>query len=65
MLAATVLIDDHKVIGIQYLTTTVFFFFVGGLLALLVRAELARPTHSVRGRARVYPRGGRGAGGTP
>jgi len=34
---------DHKVIGIQYLTTTVFFFFVGGLLALLVRAELARP----------------------
>jgi cytochrome c oxidase subunit 1 len=34
---------DHKVIGVQYLTTTVFFFFAGGLLALLVRAELARP----------------------
>ena len=34
---------DHKVIGVQYLTTTIFFFFVGGLLALLVRAELARP----------------------
>jgi cytochrome c oxidase subunit 1 len=34
---------DHKVIGVQYLTTTIIFFFVGGLLALLVRAELARP----------------------
>jgi cytochrome c oxidase subunit I len=34
---------DHKVIGIQYLVTTVFFFLAGGLLAMLVRAELARP----------------------
>jgi cytochrome c oxidase subunit I len=34
---------DHKVIGIQYLVTTVFFFIVGGLLAMLVRAELAKP----------------------
>jgi cytochrome c oxidase subunit 1 len=34
---------DHKVIGVQYLTTTIFFFLVGGMLALLVRAELARP----------------------
>jgi cytochrome c oxidase subunit I len=34
---------DHKVIGMQYLVTTVIFFIVGGLLALLVRAELARP----------------------
>jgi cytochrome c oxidase subunit 1 len=34
---------DHKVIGIQYVTTTIFFFLVGGLLAMLVRAELARP----------------------
>jgi cytochrome c oxidase subunit I len=34
---------DHKVIGIQYLVTTIFFFLVGGLLAMLVRAELARP----------------------
>src|SRR5262249_44733667 len=34
---------DHKVIGIQYLTTTIFFFLAGGMLALLVRAELARP----------------------
>ncbi|HET7648351.1 MAG TPA: cytochrome c oxidase subunit I [Gaiellaceae bacterium] len=34
---------DHKVIGVQYLTTTIFFFLAGGLLALLVRAELAKP----------------------
>src|SRR5947208_15922 len=34
---------DHKVIGVQYLVTTVFFFLAGGLLALLVRAELAKP----------------------
>jgi cytochrome c oxidase subunit 1 len=34
---------DHKVIGVQYLVTTVVFFLIGGLLALLVRAELARP----------------------
>jgi cytochrome c oxidase subunit I len=34
---------DHKVIGVQYLVTTVFFFLAGGLLAMLVRAELAKP----------------------
>src|SRR6266571_1097323 len=34
---------DHKVIGIQYVATTIFFFLAGGLLAMLVRAELAKP----------------------
>jgi cytochrome c oxidase subunit I len=34
---------DHKVIGIQYLVTTMFFFFVGGLIAMGIRAELAQP----------------------
>ena len=34
---------DHKVIGIQYVVTAFFFMFVGGLLAMLVRAELAAP----------------------
>ena len=34
---------DHKVIGIQYICTTFFFFFVGGLMAMLIRAELAQP----------------------
>jgi cytochrome c oxidase subunit 1 len=34
---------DHKVIGVQYLTTTFVFFVIGGLAAMLVRAELAKP----------------------
>jgi len=34
---------DHKVIGIQYTVTSFFFLFVGGLLAMLMRAELAKP----------------------
>src|SRR5207237_9985434 len=34
---------DHKVIGIQYTVTAFFFMFIGGLLAMLVRAELAAP----------------------
>ncbi|CAN5579297.1 cytochrome c oxidase subunit I [soil metagenome] len=34
---------DHKVIGIQYIVTTFFFFFVGGFIAMLIRAELAQP----------------------
>ena len=34
---------DHKVIGIQYLVTTFFFFMVGGALAMLIRTELAQP----------------------
>src|SRR3954462_12182189 len=34
---------DHKVIGIQYTVTSFFFLLVGGLLAMLMRAELAAP----------------------
>ncbi|MDC0769044.1 aa3-type cytochrome oxidase subunit I [Streptomyces sp. HD] len=34
---------DHKVIGNLYLTTAFGFFLLGGVLALLMRAELARP----------------------
>jgi cytochrome c oxidase subunit 1 len=34
---------DHKVIGIQYIVTTFFFFVAGGLMAMLMRAELAAP----------------------
>ena len=34
---------DHKKIGIMYLWTTFFFFLVGGILALLVRTQLAVP----------------------
>lgn len=34
---------DHKVIGIQYLVTAFFFYFVGGILAEVMRTELATP----------------------
>jgi cytochrome c oxidase subunit 1 len=34
---------DHKKLGILYLYTTFFFFLIGGLMALLVRVQLAEP----------------------
>jgi cytochrome c oxidase subunit 1 len=34
---------DHKVIGVQYVVTTIVFFLAAGLLAMIMRAELARP----------------------
>ncbi|MCC7352191.1 MAG: cytochrome c oxidase subunit I [Anaerolineae bacterium] len=34
---------DHKVIGVQYLVTTFIFYMIGGILAMIVRAELAQP----------------------
>jgi cytochrome c oxidase subunit I len=34
---------DHKVIGIQYLVTAFFFYFIGGAMAEVIRTELATP----------------------
>ena len=34
---------DHKVIGHMYLVTSFVFFLIGGLMAMIMRAELARP----------------------
>ena len=34
---------DHKVIGVQYLVTSFCFLLIGGLLAMLIRAELLTP----------------------
>jgi cytochrome c oxidase subunit 1 len=34
---------DHKIIARLYLVTSLAFFMLGGLMALLMRAELARP----------------------
>ncbi|SDF36704.1 Cytochrome C and Quinol oxidase polypeptide I, partial [Blastococcus fimeti] len=34
---------DHKTIGLMYLTTSFVFFILGGLMAMLIRAELGRP----------------------
>jgi cytochrome c oxidase subunit I len=34
---------DHKTIGLMYLATTLVFFMAAGVMAMLMRAELARP----------------------
>ncbi|MGE3811220.1 MAG: cytochrome c oxidase subunit I [Candidatus Nanopelagicales bacterium] len=34
---------DHKVIGYMYLITSFSFFIIGGVMALVIRAELAQP----------------------
>jgi cytochrome c oxidase subunit 1 len=39
----TITSTDHKRIGYLYLATSFFWFLVGGLLALFLRAELTRP----------------------
>jgi len=38
---------DHKKIGIMYIVTAFFFFLVGGMEALLIRAQLAVPEGKV------------------
>jgi len=42
-LARTLRTTDAKQIGIMYMVTSFVFFLVGGVMALLMRAELARP----------------------
>jgi len=34
---------DPKVLGVMYLVTSIAFFLIGGLMALLMRTQLARP----------------------
>ncbi|MDZ4798128.1 MAG: cytochrome c oxidase subunit I [Bryobacteraceae bacterium] len=38
---------DHKRIGIMYLWSILFFFLIGGLMALLVRIELLTPKQTI------------------
>ena len=38
---------DHKVIGVQYTVTALFFMLVGGALAEVIRAELAQPGQQI------------------
>jgi cytochrome c oxidase subunit I len=42
-LARTIRTTDAKQIGIMYMVTSFAFFFLAGLMALIMRAELARP----------------------
>jgi cytochrome c oxidase subunit 1 len=38
---------DHKRIGVMYFVTSMIFFFVGGLEALIIRAQLWRPEQAL------------------
>jgi cytochrome c oxidase subunit 1 len=38
---------DHKRIGIMYMVTAFAFFFVAGIMAMLIRAQLAQPNQSI------------------
>jgi len=40
---------DHKRVGMRYIYTAFFFFFVAGLLALVMRVQLAEPNETVVG----------------
>lgn len=44
---------DHKRIGMRYIYTSFFFFFLAGVMALLMRAQLAAPNSTVLG-AQTY-----------
>ncbi len=46
-LLSWVMTVDHKRIGIMYLVTATAFFVAGGLLALLMRTQLAQPNGTV------------------
>src|SRR4029079_17160325 len=37
------MVDDHKIIGKRYIITTFVFLILGGLAALAMRLQLARP----------------------
>jgi cytochrome c oxidase subunit 1 len=38
---------DHKTIGLSYMVTAFAFYLIGGVMALAMRAQLARPEQSV------------------
>jgi cytochrome c oxidase subunit I len=38
---------DHKRIGIMYILTSLLFFVAGGIIALLMRSQLARPNEHI------------------
>jgi cytochrome c oxidase subunit 1 len=42
-LSALLRTTDHKTIGLMYLTASFVFFILGGLMAMLMRAELGQP----------------------
>ena len=45
---------DHKIIGVQYMVVALSFFFIGGILAMLMRWELLTPDVDFFGDGAVY-----------
>src|SRR5690606_31216568 len=45
---------DHKIIGVQYMATSLFFFVIGGALAMLIRLELLTPALDVAASGTQY-----------
>ena len=43
--ASWLVTTDHKRIGIMYLAASGFFFLAGGIMALLIRTQLAEPNN--------------------
>ena len=46
---------DHKIIGLQFLFSTLIWFLVGGLLALAVRSQVAWPWQPVPILSSLFP----------
>src|SRR2546426_2531725 len=55
--------QDHKIIGIQYMMTSLFMAVVGGVLAMLIRMELGWPGGHFGGARWLFPRGVPAPGG--
>jgi cytochrome c oxidase subunit I len=47
--------EDHKIIGIQFLFSSIIFLFIGGALALLVRLQVGWPTGTIPFVGRWFP----------
>src|SRR5262245_22990702 len=46
---------DHKIIGIQFLFSGLIFFLIGGLLALMVRIQIAWPNSNIPILSKLFP----------
>ena len=56
---------DHKVIGIQYYVTAMMMALIAGLLAMLIRIQLAWPEVNWGLLGKLMPMGFQGGGGQP
>ena len=45
---------DHKRIGILYIATSIVWFVAGGILALLMRSQLATPNETPQNVALIF-----------